>query len=445
MLLAKPTPGVSIDDNGEWMLFTERDGYPPVEELARPELRIAGLRIDPNNYTPSRQRFINNIYLQKIDSGKAYPINGLPAPLSASDVSWSPDNHKIAFLNTTRDRVDLYVVDVSSQKAAKFNTTPLNAITDDYLWLDNETLLYYGILQPAAHAPKKPLAPKGPTIQENYGKASPRPTYQDMIKSPYDEELFAFYTTTQLIKNVNGTETAVGQPAIFRSISISPDKHYLLQRTIRQPFSYLVPYRGFPSTLAITDIDGNVIKHVVDLPSSETAPSGNDNVQNVPRSYEWRDDEAATLVWCEPLDSGLIKNEIEYHDAVYTLRAPFTSAPQELFRTRMRYSGITWGHAQLALVYENLRGKQLTQTSMLNPATGEMDVLFSRNTTDAYSYPGYAVTKPNTFDRDVLLTSADGRRLLFNNTSGSSPKGDLPFLLSYDLETQMADTLWRCS
>jgi len=62
-------------------------------------------------------------------------------------------------------------------------------------------------IKPASAAPVKPLMPKGPTTQENYGKAAPRPTFQDMIKSPYDEQLFEFYATTQLVKNVNGVET----------------------------------------------------------------------------------------------------------------------------------------------------------------------------------------------------------------------------------------------
>jgi X-Pro dipeptidyl-peptidase C-terminal non-catalytic domain len=38
ILLAKPTPNVSIDDKAEWMLFSETSLYPSVEELARPEL-----------------------------------------------------------------------------------------------------------------------------------------------------------------------------------------------------------------------------------------------------------------------------------------------------------------------------------------------------------------------------------------------------------------------
>ena len=32
LLLAKPTPSVSIDSKGEWMLLSERKSYPTVDE-----------------------------------------------------------------------------------------------------------------------------------------------------------------------------------------------------------------------------------------------------------------------------------------------------------------------------------------------------------------------------------------------------------------------------
>lgn len=101
MLLAKPTPNISLDDKGEWILFTESNSYPSVEELARPELKIAGMRINPNNFAPSRQNFINNLYLKNIATGKEYKITGLPSPLAAGSISWSPNDKKIAFTHTT--------------------------------------------------------------------------------------------------------------------------------------------------------------------------------------------------------------------------------------------------------------------------------------------------------------------------------------------------------
>jgi hypothetical protein len=42
-----------------------------------------------------------------------------------------------------------------------------------------------------------------------------------------------------------------------------------------------------------------------------------------------------------------------------------------------------------------LQGKQTTQTNRYNPSTGEMEKLMERNSTDAYSNPGFPVTEKN--------------------------------------------------
>src|SRR6478752_856127 len=96
LLLAKPTPSVSIDGKAEWMLLSERNPYPTVEELGQPELRIAGLRLNPANFSPSRQVFINNFKLKNIKTGKEVVVTGLPQDLLASNISWNPSEKKIA-------------------------------------------------------------------------------------------------------------------------------------------------------------------------------------------------------------------------------------------------------------------------------------------------------------------------------------------------------------
>ena len=68
-----------------------------------------------------------------------------------------------------------------------------------------------------------------------------------------------------------------------------------------------------------------------------------------------------------------------------------------------------------------------------------------RNTTDAYSNPGNPVTEKNQWGRDVIKLIDNGSKLLMNNTTGSSPKGDLPFLASFDLSTKKTDIIWRSS
>ena len=97
MLLAKPTPSVMVDGKADWMLLSERNSYPDVEELGQPEIRVAGLRWNPNNFSASRQNYINNFRLKNIKTGKEYPVEGLPAKLLATNAIFSPNEKKIAF------------------------------------------------------------------------------------------------------------------------------------------------------------------------------------------------------------------------------------------------------------------------------------------------------------------------------------------------------------
>jgi dipeptidyl aminopeptidase/acylaminoacyl peptidase len=50
----------------------------------------------------------------------------------------------------------------------------------------------------------------------------------------------------------------------------------------------------------------------------------------------------------------------------------------------------------------------------------------------------------NKYGRLVLQTVDNGSAMLYNNTTGGSPKGDLPFLAKFDLATGQSNILWRC-
>jgi dipeptidyl aminopeptidase/acylaminoacyl peptidase len=258
----------------------------------------------------------------------------------------------------------------------------------------------------------------------------------------YDETVFAFMTTAQLIKNTNGIETKLSTPAIYTSFTISPDNKYILTETIQAPYSYLVTAYSFASTMSIMDMGGKVVKTLAKLPSGETTPSGYDNVLPSPRSFAWRADEPSTITWCEPQDSGLMKKNMEFHDAVYALKAPFTASPAVLVKTKMRFRNIVWGNEHFAWVNEGLTGKQVQKASKLDPATGAMETLFERNTTDAYNNPGMPVMKRNAFGKSVI-NLLENNKILMNNPVGSSPEGDLPFLATFDLGSKTSQIIWR--
>jgi dipeptidyl aminopeptidase/acylaminoacyl peptidase len=446
LLLAPPTPSISVNGTAKYMLVMERNSYPTVEELGQPELKIAGLRINPLNASLTRQTYINRLVLKQIGTEQALAIRGLPNSLSALNPTWNPAENKIAFFNVLANKVDVYVIDIASLTCKKINTASANLVLGNTLiWLDDANVLYKTNVNDPANVSKKPITPKGPTIQENLGKVSPSVTYQDLIKSPFDEYLFEYFTTVQLVKNNIGVETKIGKPCILSSISVSPNKQYFLTRTLNKPFSYLVPAYGFASTEDITDNKGNLVHTLATLPSAENTPSGYDNVQNIARSFDWRNDQAATIIYAMPLDSGLIKKKLPFHDAVYALDAPFTGAAKELFKTESRYSRTNWGNDQVALVSEQLRSKQQYRVSLYNSKANTISTLYEGNSTDLYNNPGNPVTEKNSFGEDVVAVSKDGQTILFNNTTGASTKGDLPYIAKFNLQTKSKEMVWRCS
>ncbi|MBW7951337.1 MAG: S9 family peptidase, partial [Chitinophagaceae bacterium] len=165
LLLAKPTPSVSIDSKGEWMLMSERSSYPTVEELGQPEIRVAGLRINPNNYAYSRQAYIDNFSLKNIKTKKEYKIIGLPVNMKAANVQWSPNEKKIVFTNTTANSVDAYIININTQTATKINKRSLNTnFGGTIVWHGDDALLYKVVIAPASSKPKQPIKPKAPTV-----------------------------------------------------------------------------------------------------------------------------------------------------------------------------------------------------------------------------------------------------------------------------------------
>jgi dipeptidyl aminopeptidase/acylaminoacyl peptidase len=440
LVLAKPTPSVSIDDKGEWMLLLERSDFPSIEELAQPELRIAGLRMNPNNFSPSRASSFSNLQIKNIKTNKVINIDGLPADLRASSVLWSPDQSQFAFVHSGNTQVDLYVVNLKEGKARKVNTNPLNTILgSNYQWAGNS--LVYKTIVPGKELTAKPAAPSGPVTQENIGKAAASRTYQDLIKNAYDEALFEFYATAQLVKNDLSKEISLGQPAIYRSYSVSPDNNYILTTTIDKPFSYLVPVTGFPHTVSVLDMNGQTVKQLAKNPSSEGQPIGFDDVAVFPRNFDWRDDGASTVTYVKALDNGLGKKKAEYRDAVYALTINGDAQPKELFKTKRRFAGVVWGNKENAIFYERMVADRKVRMNRFNPTTGKVDSLFERSSNDAYSDIGSPMTQKNSFGKPSLIL-LNGKELLLR-AQGSSPEGDMPFVQTMDINTGKKNLLWR--
>ena len=102
-------PRVLIDENKNFMIYLYRNSYKSIDELSSPEIKLAGLRLNPNSNSRSRINYYNNIMISKMDQidKSAKQIKGLPKNPKLANIKWSPDQTKIAMTNTKEEGVEL--------------------------------------------------------------------------------------------------------------------------------------------------------------------------------------------------------------------------------------------------------------------------------------------------------------------------------------------------
>ena len=106
-------PTVRIDSKGQYMIQLSRDQYKSIKELSEPEMRLAGLRINPKTNIYSRTTYYKNLSILKVGEKEAQLVKGLPENLRLANLEWSPDEKKAAFTHTTENGVQLWIIDIN--------------------------------------------------------------------------------------------------------------------------------------------------------------------------------------------------------------------------------------------------------------------------------------------------------------------------------------------
>jgi len=442
---APVSPSVYVSPDKKTILIAEREGLPSISDLAREEFRLAGLRIDPLINGPSRSTYFTAFRIMGIDGSGEKTIKGLPDSPRLGSPVWSDDGKKIAFTRTAESAAELWVCDINSMTAVKVAEN-LNGVFG-YIteWLPAGSGIIFAVTDPARGTmPVKNNVPEGPVVQENLGSQAQAATYQDLLKDPYDETLFEYLAASSLMIWDGTSVKETGVKGMITDVSLSPDGKYIMASSIKRPFSYLVPYSSFPTVTEIREVTGKHIRTLIDRPLIENRPRGYDAVLPGPRSFYWRADEPATVYWAEALDGGDYSKEMEFHDQVYLLRAPFSGDPVKFLSTRMRFSGITWGTGNLAVLNEGLSRTRTRVTSLFDPSDPEKTIkkIFEYNTDDRYNAPGSFMTERNAMGRNVLLTG-DRERTLYLTGAGASPEGDRPFIDRYNIVTGKTERIFR--
>ena len=442
ILNAPVTPGASVSPTRDNLILTTGLRYPPLADLAQPMLRLAGERINPAANSPHRFQYAVALTLKRINDGSEVKID-VPSGAKITNLDWSEDGKHFAFLNTTATRVDLWVGDSATGKIHNVKGVQVNSVLGNPVtWMpDNRTLLVQLVSPTRGPAPATSLVPEEPNTQESSGRPGPIRTYEDMLQTPHDEDLFEYYATSQLalVDSLSGKVTPIGQTAIFEDVDVAPDGQHVLVTRLHRPFSYLFPNFAFPKELEVWDTKGKMVYKLASLPLADQVPI--DGVITGPRSPRWRPTEPATLVWVKALDNGDPKKKVPYRDSVLMLKAPFTSQPVEIFKTEQRFSGGAFTDKGLFFISDYDRDKRWVRTFIMDPDKAEAaaKMIWSRNQQDRYNDPGTPITRGVSGQR-AIVQNGDS---IFLAGAGASPEGDRPFLDRLNLQTQKSERLFR--
>jgi len=439
-----PTPAVMVAPDGRTLVLLGRPGMPGIEELAIPELRLAGVRIDPRTNGAVRAGQVRSITLQDIASGEQREVR-LPERARIGYMEWSPDGTRLAFANTTDAGIELWVADVRTARARRVLGPVLNAILGaPFHWAPDGRALFAKTVLPGRGAPPEaPRAPAAPIILESTGRAAPSHTFAHLLAGPHDEQLFEHYFTARLVRvgADGGRATPIGEPGILAEFSIAPGGDWILLTRVTRPYSYLAPVSAFGRETVILDARGRQVHTVEDRDEIVTAPIGRGAAPRGPRAVQWRADAPATLAWVEAVDTGNVR------DRVLMLDAPFDGAPRTLIQLEQRYSGLEWGRTDLAFVHAYDAHAGRTRTWLVDPSRPDAPprLLEDRSADDRYADPGRPVTHAGAAAEHAVLHLAPDGSAIYLTGNGASPRGDHPFLDRLDLATGRKERLWQAA
>ena len=451
ILDAPRPPALFPSPDARTLLLAQPSGQPTIADLAKPMLRLAGHRINPETNGARLLVWFTGLTLHSVATGADQPVTVPPSPhLSRPD--WAPDGKHIAFTQTTDRGVELWIADPATGAAQAVTPATLNgALGAPCAWMASSAELLCRFVRPdRGAAPEAPRIPSGPIVQQNLGKAAPVRTYEDLLTSPLDEVLFDYYATSQLmlVSVAGGQPKPVGSPGIFLDSDPSPGGQYVLVTRAKRPFSYQVPVEEFPQDIEVWSPDGQRVASIASLPSGENAPA--DGVRSGPRSVEWVSGRPATLFYVEALDGGDNRRKAEVRDRALMADAPFAQ-PVELARLAYRFSGRgfggggpAYGRNGLMLLTESDRRSRRSRTWRLDltqpgkPGT----VVWDRSSEDSYGDPGRPVQVADAAGRDVLLQTADGKSIYLRG-DGASPTGEHPFLDRLNLDSKKSERMFQ--
>jgi len=439
LVTASPQPSPSLSPQGGMLVMRTREALPDLAVVARPHLKLAGMRIDGETWGRQLSTRTTSITIRKLPSGDEHRV-----PVAADHWSspiWSADDRAFALVRQVDGGGELWLCDPWNAPPKKVEGVRLNQVMGGAVqWLpDQKRLLVRTVV--AGERPQRGRVPAGPVVQETVRSQNAQVrTYQDLLQDAHDEDLLEYYGRSQLAIVDGEKVSKVGAPRLYSRVTPSPDGTMLLVEAIERPFSFVVPIYRFPRRTEVLDLDGKVLREISKDRLNDAIPIG--GVKRGPRNVAWIETAQHALYWFEAQDGGDPKRDVPQRDFAFLLLDP-KGAPRLWYRTEFRAAGVRFGaDGQLVLTGEvdrKTRTERVWQRDLTRPSdSGKL--LYERSTQDVYNDPGQPLSE-RTLDGRRVMRERQGRLLL--SGTGATPKGNRPFLASWDVATGDKQELFR--
>lgn len=456
-VMRAPSPPVPVmSPTLDRFILVAMQDYPSIVQVATPFLRLAGVRLEPQNHsrhdTPGGYGIptcARSFSLVKVADGSEKKID-ISKVSCADGPSWSADGKYFLFRNRTVNAVELWIGDAQTAQVFRVAGAKLNPMFGyEAQWMpDQKHILVKLVPKNMGPAPKVNASLVGPSIQESTGQSGQSSTYEkrDTLTNKDDEKAFGYYGISQLalVDVRRRSISSFAAPALFDRLQPSPDGTHILVSKIVRPYSYLVTYARFPKKVEVLDIsklEKISSSLIADLPLADRVPIHGEPLG--PRDFAWNPHDPATLIWSEALDGGDWNVKVPARDKVMLLSTPFKTAAVEIFRTEQRFEGLRWlEQRQIALLHEYDENKHWMRVFIVNvdDPKQEKKILWDLSSDEEYANPGEPVRK---FLKNGFRVIRQKQNSIFLSGVGSSPQGDRPFLDKLDLKSFKTERQFR--
>lgn len=494
LFLPPKNPSLSLSSDLRWLLFCGEPPLPGIEVLAKPEEKLAGLRLDPALLGPSRLDYAHSLTVQHLETAERLEIPLPPDSEGVRYIRFNPNPpqeiclQQFVFVSKIKGSNTLqpYICNLTQNEATKqfaWTSFPLEGLDPKRHRLnfcngcaykftsDGRSLLAKVVpLNHPKDAPPEPLS-VGPSIQSvsKDARKAPGRTYQDLLSNPHDEDKFRYFMTVEVVavdlSKGGGKQGYSGEIAIakilpqsrggriLQSMTSSPCGRILLVEATTE-FSYSVPFRRFGKDVELWDLKTGKSLQRISIPVDDEIPLSYDACSRHPRSFFFHPCHPHTLSYVHAVDGGdpeqpPVEGE---RDVLYTQEIHLVDdetnsmslgEPIKLVGLEWRFDDIDFTESGALSLVSEYRWKDRTERLWsLRDDINQKSLVWERNWQDRYASPGAPLTRTGTNGQPFLVEPKPGH--IYLRGAGASPLGDRPFLDIRNLETSETHRLWRC-